>query len=334
MTAIHLKSGARFKPGDAVRIGDRDALGHCRTPWYLRGKTGVIGEILGTFRDPARLAYHKPGYPAQVLYKVRLRANRVVARLCGSANRQPRSRHLRALARTPDRDECRMSHDHEHDHEHDHDHDHDHAHDHGHAPPQPDHDAGPMSGYELLEEALRSLLIEKKLLSEAEIAAQIDTMDSRSPALGAKVVARAWTDPAFKQRLMTDCRTALKADMAIDIGQVADFKVVENTAQTHNVVVCTLCSCYPKMLLGIPPAWYKSLSYRSRTVVDPRGVLREFGLNVPVDQKVKVHNSTADLRYIVLPVRPAGTENWSEERLANLVTRDCMIGTATPLMPV
>jgi nitrile hydratase subunit alpha len=211
---------------------------------------------------------------------------------------------------------------------HNHDHDHDHDGDGAHAP-QRDHDAGPMSPYEVLEEALRSLLVDKGLLSEVEIAAQIDTMDSRSPALGATVVAKAWVDPGFKQRLMADCRAALM-DIGIDIGQVAEFKVVENTPELHNVIVCTLCSCYPKMLLGIPPAWYKSLAYRSRTVRDPRGVLAEFGVSVSPNQEVRVHDSTADLRYIVLPMRPKGAEGWDEGRLASLVSRDCMIGTALP----
>ena len=214
-------------------------------------------------------------------------------------------------------------------HDHDHaDHDQDHGHDHAH-PGQRDHDAGPMSAYEVLEEALRRLLIDKGILTNAEIAAQIDLIDSRSPALGAKVVARAWTDAGFKARLLADCRAAL-SEMHIDIGQVAEFKVVENTPETHNVIVCTLCSCYPKLLLGIPPAWYKALAYRSRTVIDPRGVLAEFGVKVPKSQDVRVHDSTADLRYIVLPMRPKGTDSMSEEQLANLVTRDCMIGTAVP----
>ena len=214
-------------------------------------------------------------------------------------------------------------------HDHDHaDHDQDHGHDHAH-PGQRDHDAGPMSAYEVLEEALRRLLIDKSILTNAEIAAQIDLIDSRSPALGAKVVARAWTDAGFKARLLADCRAAL-SEMHIDIGQVAEFKVVENTPETHNVIVCTLCSCYPKLLLGIPPAWYKALAYRSRTVIDPRGVLAEFGVKVPKSQDVRVHDSTADLRYIVLPMRPKGTDSMSEEQLANLVTRDCMIGTAVP----
>jgi nitrile hydratase subunit alpha len=219
-----------------------------------------------------------------------------------------------------------MSHDEHGGHAH-HDHDHGHSHDHAH-PPQRDHDAGPMTAYEVLEQALRELLVEKGVLSDAEIAAQIDQIQSRSPALGAKVVARAWVDPAYKARLMADCRAAL-AELDIDIGQLAEFKVVENVPGVHNVVVCTLCSCYPKMLLGIPPAWYKSLAYRSRTVMEPRAVLAEFGVTLPEGTAVRVHDSTADLRYIVLPERPAGTEGWGEARLATLVTRDAMIGTAT-----
>jgi nitrile hydratase subunit alpha len=215
----------------------------------------------------------------------------------------------------------------DHDHGHDHDQGH-HGHDH-HAPPQKDHDAGPMSAYEVLEEAVRALLIEKGVLTPEEIAAQVDLMDSRNPALGAKVVAHAWTDRAFKKRLVTDTRAAL-AELGIDIGTLAEFRVVENTREVHNVIVCTLCSCYPKMLLGIPPAWYKSLAYRSRTVMDPRGVLAEFGVAIPDDVTVRVHDSTADLRYIVLPMRPKGTKGWSEEQLAAIVTRDCMIGTALP----
>jgi len=214
--------------------------------------------------------------------------------------------------------------------DHDHHHDHD-DHQHGHAPPQKDHDAGPMSAYEVLEEAVRSLLIEKGVLTAEEIATQVDVMDSRSPALGAKVVARAWTDRTFKKRLIGDTRAAL-AELDIDIGALAEFRVVENTPEVHNVIVCTLCSCYPKMLLGIPPAWYKSLAYRSRTVVDPRGVLAEFGVAIPEDVTVRVHDSTADLRYIVLPMRPKGTKGWSEDKLAAIITRDCMIGTALPHM--
>lgn len=223
---------------------------------------------------------------------------------------------------------------HDHD-DHDHDdreHGHAHKHAHGHAPPQKDHDAGPMSAYEVLEEAVRELLIEKSVITPQEIAAQVDLMDSRSPALGAKVVAHAWTDPAFKRRLLKDTRAAL-AEFDIDIGTLAEFRTVENTPEVHNVIVCTLCSCYPKMLLGIPPAWYKSLAYRSRTVIDPRGVLAEFGVELPEAVEVRVHDSTADLRYIVLPMRPKGTRGWSEQALAALITRDSMVGTAVPSVP-
>jgi len=152
---------------------------------------------------------------------------------------------------------------------------------------------------------------------------------SRTPALGAKVIARAWVDPAFKKRLLKDTRAAL-LELDIDIGTIAEFATVENTPEVHNVIVCTLCSCYPKMLLGLPPAWYKSLAYRSRTVVDPRGVLGEFGLELPGEVELRVHDSTADLRYLVLPMRPKATRGWSEAALAAIVTRDCMIGTALP----
>jgi nitrile hydratase subunit alpha len=223
------------------------------------------------------------------------------------------------------------SHDHDHDHGHDHGHGHDHSHDgHAHAhPAQKDHDAGEMSCYELLEEAVRTLLVEKGVLTNDEIAAQVDLMDSRTPALGAKVVARAWTDPAFKQRLLDDTRGAV-LEMGVDIGTLADYRTVENTADLHNVIVCTLCSCYPKLLLGVPPAWYKSLSYRSRVVVDPRGVLDEFGVKMPPGVEVRVHDSTAELRYLVLPMRPEGTDGWGESELAALVTRDAMVGTAVP----
>src|SRR5262245_37095341 len=218
--------------------------------------------------------------------------------------------------------------DHDHD-DHDHDdHDH-HGHDHDPHAPRKDHDAGPAGAYEILEAAVRSLLIEKGVLTPQEIAASVDLMDSRSPALGAKVVARAWVDPAFKKLLLKDTRAALM-QMGIDIGAAPEFATVENTPKVHNVIVCTLCSCYPKMLLGIPPAWYKSLAYRSRTVVDPRGVLAEFGVDIRADVEVRVHDSTADLRYIVLPMRPKGTKAWSEAQLAAIVTRDCMIGTAVP----
>jgi len=182
-----------------------------------------------------------------------------------------------------------------------------------------------------MEIAVRELLIDKGITTAAEISAQIDTMDSRSPANGAKVVARAWTDTEFKARLLQDASAASR-EMGFDIGSLR-LIAVENTADTHNVVVCTLCSCYPRNLLGLPPDWYKTRAYRSRVVREPRKVLAEFGLNLPDSTRIRVHDSTADMRYIVLPARPAGTQDFTADQLADLVTRDAMIGTGLPKAP-
>ncbi|MBI4636080.1 MAG: nitrile hydratase subunit alpha [Candidatus Rokubacteria bacterium] len=181
--------------------------------------------------------------------------------------------------------------------------------------------------------AIEALLIEKGLLTAAEIRRAIDDLASRSPADGAKLVARAWVDPAFKARLLADPKAATP-EFGIDITSHAQLAVLENSPGLHHLVVCTLCSCYPRTLLGPPPAWYKSLDYRSRAVVDPRGVMREFGLELPATVEVRVVDSTADMRYLVLPLRPAGTERLSEEELRALVTRDSMIGVSHPRDPV
>ena len=194
---------------------------------------------------------------------------------------------------------------------------------------QPDHDTGPASPYEVLEHAIRELLVEKGVLTNAEISNHIDKMATRNETLGARVTARAWTDPEFKRRYIEDTRGTLLS-LDIDIGEMAEYRVVENTPEVHNVIVCTLCSCYPKLLLGYPPSWYKSVTYRSRTVREPRAVLEELGVSLQDNVEVRVHDSTADLRYIVLPMQPSGTTDWSEERLAASVSRDCLIGTALP----
>jgi nitrile hydratase subunit alpha len=217
-----------------------------------------------------------------------------------------------------------MSGTHEHDHSHPHGHDHHHDHGHDHAPP-PDQD-GPWSEARYLEAALRELLVEKGVLGACEIHAQVEAMDARTPARGARVVARAWTDPAYRERLLTE-GTAAVQELGIEIDPV-QLIVVENTDAVHNVVVCTLCSCYPRNLLGVPPDWYKARAYRSRAVREPRKVLAEFGTRIPDDVQVRVHDSTADMRYMVLPRRPAGTESLSEDQLAALVGRDAMIGVA------
>ncbi len=211
---------------------------------------------------------------------------------------------------------------------HDH-HDHDHLSPSGH-PYRQDNDA-PLTYFQRMEIAVRELLIEKGHLTPTEIAKQIDTMDARSPANGAAVVARAWTDPAFKARLMENAGDATR-EMGFDIGPL-HLVAVENTADTHNMIVCTLCSCYPRNLLGLPPDWYKTRAYRSRAVREPRAVLREFGLDLPQTTQIRVHDSTADMRYIVLPARPVDTDDMDETALAELVTRDSMIGTGLPLSP-
>ena len=221
-----------------------------------------------------------------------------------------------------------MPHDH-----HDHDHDHDHHH-HGLSPsghPYRQDDDAPLTYWQRMEIAVRELLIEKGVTTAAEVAAQIDLMDSRSPANGAAVVARAWTDPAFKERLLQNAGDASR-EMGFDIGPL-HLIAVENTAETHNLIVCTLCSCYPRNLLGLPPDWYKTRAYRSRAVREPRAVLAEFGVELPDSTTIRVHDSTADMRYIVLPARPAGTEDLREAELEAWVTRDSMIGTGLPRAP-
>jgi len=186
----------------------------------------------------------------------------------------------------------------------------------------------PFSYYQLMETSLRELLVEKGIVTDADINAEVAQMRARSPERGARVVARAWLDAQYKKRLLAN-GTAACEELGLEIPAL-HLVVVENTPTVHNAIVCTLCSCYPRVLLGIPPDWYKSRNYRSRMVREPRAVLAEFGLRVPDSVQVRVHDSTADMRYLVLPMRPQGTEGWDEARLASVVTRDSMIGVAVP----
>jgi nitrile hydratase alpha subunit len=181
--------------------------------------------------------------------------------------------------------------------------------------------------------AIRDLLLEKGVITEHDIRCQIEYQEARSPANGARLVARAWVDPSFKSRLIADPKAAC-AEMGMDATSINEFVVLENTEKVRHMVVCTLCSCYPRPILGRPPDWYKSFNYRSRAVNDPRGVMREFGLHLPDDVEVRVHDSTADIRYLILPVRPKDTEKLTEAELARLVTRDTMIGVMDPLLAV
>ncbi|BAV50855.1 nitrile hydratase subunit alpha [Mesorhizobium sp. 113-1-2] len=179
--------------------------------------------------------------------------------------------------------------------------------------------------FDIMETAVRELLIERKLIRADEIRRQIEVIDSRTPALGAKVVARAWVDPAFKARLLENGRTACE-ELGISFYDDTELIVLENTPDVHNLIVCTLCSCYPRPVLGLPPDWYKLKPYRARAVSEPRAVLAEFGTEIPDDVEVRVSDSTAIVRYLVLPMRPDGTDDYDEQQLADLVTRDAMIG--------
>ncbi|MEM0989746.1 MAG: nitrile hydratase subunit alpha [Pseudomonadota bacterium] len=211
---------------------------------------------------------------------------------------------------------------------HDH-HEHDHMSPSGH-PYRADNDV-PLSYWQTMEIAVRELLVEKGITTPVAVQAEIDAMDARSPADGAQVVARAWTDPDYKGRLLADGTGAME-EMGFK-PEALKLVVVENTDTVHNMIVCTLCSCYPRTLLGLPPDWYKSRAYRSRAVREPRKVLSEFGVDLPDSVQVRVHDSTADMRYLVLPRRPDGTEGWSTDKLAQIVSRDSMIGVALPSTP-
>ena len=197
-----------------------------------------------------------------------------------------------------------------------------------------DHDHGSeLSEMQLRVRALETILTEKGYVDPAALDQIVENVETKiGPHIGARVVARAWVDPEFKQRLLADATEAVNSVAEFDpVG--AHLIAVENTPQTHNIVVCTLCSCYPCPVLGLPPVWYKSAPYRSRTVIDPKGVLAEFGVSLPPGTDVRIWDSTAETRFLVVPMRPAGTEGWSEEQLATLVTRDCMIGTSAPRVP-
>lgn len=212
------------------------------------------------------------------------------------------------------------------DHHHDHDHDHHHGHDHDHEHPR-------LGELELRVKALESLLVEKGLVDRAALDEFIDIYETKvGPRNGAAVVARAWVDPAFKEWLLRDASAAIKS-FGFEGRQGEHMVTVENTDQIHNLVVCTLCSCYPWPVLGLPPVWYKSAPFRSRAVLDPRGVLADFDTTLPQDVEVRVWDSTAEVRYLVLPMRPAGTEHLSEPELAALVTRNAMIGVEQVVYP-
>lgn len=210
-----------------------------------------------------------------------------------------------------------------------------HAHDHGdhthddHAPIT-EHDEGPPSEYEIMSRAMQEILEAKGVITAEEITRRMEQFEEDFPYRGSRVVARAWADPEYRKRLLEDGKAAC-GEMGVDL-EVDRLIAVENTPEVHNIIVCTLCSCYPRALLGMPPTWYKSRNYRSRVVFEPRAVLKEFGTELPDSVTVRVHDSNADMRYVVIPMRPEGTEGWSEEQLAAILTRDTLVGVTVPRM--
>lgn len=184
-----------------------------------------------------------------------------------------------------------------------------------------------------LEQALRGLLLERGVFTEEDLRRQIAATGSRTPLLGARIVARAWTDPAFREALLDEAKPALAGAFALDLEHTPEITMLENNDRVHHVVCCTLCSCYPRNILGVPPLWYKSREYRSRVVIEPRAVLAEFGTRIPPEREIRVVDSTADMRYMVIPLRPEGTAGWDEDRLASLVSRDSLIGVAHARVP-
>jgi len=203
-----------------------------------------------------------------------------------------------------------------------------HAHDHAHRDHAAAEDEGPPSEYEIMSRAMQELLEAKGVVTAEEIRRRMETFEEDFPYRGSRVIARAWVDPEFKKRLLADGKAAC-AEMGIDL-EADRLIAVENTPEVHNVIVCTLCSCYPRALLGMPPTWYKSGNYRSRVVYEPRAVLKEFGTVLPEHVTVRVHDSNADMRYVVIPLRPAGTAGWTEEALAKIATRDTLVGVTVP----
>jgi nitrile hydratase alpha subunit len=207
------------------------------------------------------------------------------------------------------------------------------AHDHGdhthddHAPVN-EHDDGPPSEFEIMSRAMQEILEAKGVITAEQIRSRMELFEEEFPYRGSRVIAHAWTDPAFKQRLLEDGRAAC-AEFGIEL-EAERLIAVENTPEVHNLIVCTLCSCYPRALLGMPPTWYKSRNYRSRVVFEPRAVLKEFGTELPDSVTVRVHDSNADMRYVVIPMRPPGTEAWTEEQLAAILTRDTLVGVTVP----
>lgn len=362
----------KFKKGDHVKVRQENLATrwrrpHLRTPGYIFGAEGKIVEMTGIYHNPERVAFQQEG-PKQPLYVVRFHQKDLWDLYDGhdedTVDADIYQHWLEPSSEERAHKKHKHHHEHPHDHEHSHDHEHHHEHSHGHGESHSHakggvidhgdhtHDArtlteqkavdneGDDSERRKLSEAFIRVLNARKIITLDELRESVEAVDAwGAKAEGPRIVAKAWVDPDFKERLLRDTTTSLPdlkiptSNYGTDNPNVTKLIVVENTPKVHNLVVCTLCSCYPATILGLSPPWYKSRSYRSRAVRDPRGTLKEFGLELPSDVAIQVHDSTADVRYLVLPERPAGTEGWNEEQLQTLVTRDSMIGVSRAKRP-
>jgi nitrile hydratase len=335
---LHSTDEQLFQVGDKVRVhhenyATRWVKPHLRTPGYLFGKVGVIQKCCGSYPNPEYFAYHNTDNTShrEPLYRVRFNQKLIWDRYEGNSDDtidveiyqhwlMPATKPYSLTEKDKDDHEHNVSHQHN-------DHHHDHMHEARAIIEQTAIDReGAPSSLQHLAESLVSALIDKNVINAEELRKQIENNQMAGvEQKGASIVVEAWLNPDFKQRLLNDATSIivefLKLDKADD-----DYMVLENTDKVHNLVVCTLCSCYPRQLLGLPPGWYKSRSYRVRAPRAPRSILKEFGTILPEDMKIQVHDSTADLRYLVIPRRPPITENWSREQLLSIVTRDSMIG--------
>eukprot|EP00929_Paragymnodinium_shiwhaense_P028605 TRINITY_DN16557_c0_g1_i1.p1 TRINITY_DN16557_c0_g1~~TRINITY_DN16557_c0_g1_i1.p1 ORF type:complete len:486 (-),score=68.20 TRINITY_DN16557_c0_g1_i1:360-1817(-) len=350
-------SEGAFQVGDEVQVLEEHLLSrwrkpHLRTPGYIFGGRGTVERCCGPFHDPEFLAF-RGSVRHQHLYRVRFSQKEVWPEYDGPAHDtvvveiyeswlkkgDGKAQTSGDAAADSKRRRVQPSSTHHHKHGHDHDHNHDHGHDHVHeersvVEQKAVDQEGPERPGRRLAEALAKVVTSKGIISTDALRRAVEKIDAAGTNMeGPRMVARAWIDPAFKSRLLKD-GTSAAAELGIAAANATAptvFTVVESTPTVHNLIVCTLCSCYPLSILGLPPPWYKSREYRARAVRQPRKLLAEsFGLNLPEDVTIEVHDSTADLRYMVLPKRPTGTEGWSEEQLQKLVTRDTLLGVAVP----
>ena len=311
----------QFTIGDKVKIRHASPPGHVRTPYFIRGKTGEIIRIIGEYANPEELAYGRDGKPFQPIYSVKFLQNNLWSNYLGHSkdsaivevmeNWLEKQDLNQKINRTNDRE---LNHIHS-------------GYDFAHKNPRlSDTEGIHLTKHMEMATAVEQLLIEKDIFSADELRKMIEKIDAQSPIEGARMVARAWVDPDFKTRMLKNVNAAAK-EMDIDVGSI-QILAVENTSVLHNAIVCTLCSCYPKFLIGLPPDWYKSRNYRSRMIIEPRAVLAEFGTKISDNVEVRVYDSTTEIRYMVLPMPPENIGELNEQTLSSIVTRDSMIGTS------